>query len=205
MKKNIEVELRGPLTEEEYNKLKSFLIKKANNKSHKNRILIDYSSCLKGAKIRDRNIDIRARITNGTPEMIIKVGKWKGSDIRKEISVLLQKGQFSNLISAYAALGYRKGILCIRNILSYNYNNIEFALVEVPEHSYFFEAEILLSSEERARTAKKKIKETCTNLGLRLFSDTGWFNYIEKLNKEANTIFDIDKDGEDYFMKKYNI
>ncbi len=205
MKKNIEVEFRGPLTELEYKKLNTFFKKNAKKKTYKHRILIDYSTCLKDAKIKNRNIDIRARITNGTPEMIIKVGKWKASDNRKEISVLLQKGQFSNLVSAYAALGYRKGVLCIRNILVYNYNNIEFALVEVPGHSYFFEAEILLSSEERLETANKKIKETCNNLGLKLFSDADWFNYIEKLNKEANRIFDIDKDGEDYFTKNHNI
>lgn len=205
MKNNIEVELRGPLTKEDYDRLNNFFDQKAENKATKKRILVDYTTCIEGEDIRNRNIDIRARITNEIPEIIIKIGKWKGSDVRKEISVLLQKGQFSNLVQAYAALGYKKGILCVRNSMIYNYNNIEFALVEVPGHSYFFEAEIVASSEVEIKTVQNKIEEACKELGLNLFSDTDWFNYIETLNKEANTLFDIDKDGEDYFIKKYGV
>lgn len=205
MKENIEVELRGPLTKESYDKLKEFFNQKGEKKSIKKRILIDYTTCIEGEDIRIRNIDIRARITNDIPEIIIKIGKWKGSDIRKEISVLLQKGQFSNLVQAYAALGYKKGMLCIRNSMIFNYNNVEFALVEVPGHSYFFEAEMLVESKEGIEIAQEKINKTCRELGLELFSDVDWFNYIELLNKEANKLFDIDKDGEDYFMKHYNI
>ena len=205
MKNNIEVELRGPLTEEDYNRLNDFFNQKAEKKKTKKRILIDYTTCIEGEDIRNRSIDIRARITNEVPEIIIKIGKWKGSDVRKEISVLLQKGQFSNLVQAYAALGYKKGILCIRNSVIYNYNDVEFALVEVPGHSYFFEAEILASSEAEIKTAQNKIKEACKGLELKLFSDADWFNYIESLNKDANKLFDIEKDGEDYFIKKYGI
>ncbi len=101
-------------------------------KKDKRRLLIDYTSLLPNEKLEDRTLDIRARITNGEPEMIIKVGKWSGSDARKEISVQLKPGEFSNLVQAYAALGYRKGVLCERNSLVYDYQGIEFALVEVP-------------------------------------------------------------------------
>ena len=205
MKKNIEIELRGPLTKKDYTRLKDFFERKGENKAIKKRILVDYTTCIEGEDIRNRNIDIRARITNDIPEMIIKIGKWKGCDVRKEISVLLQKGQFSNLVQAYAALGYKKGVLCVRNSVIYNYKNIEFALVEVPKHSYFFEAEILVSPAEETKTAQEKIKKICKDLNLKLFSDTDYFNYIELLNKEANKLFDIDKDGEDYFIKNYKI
>ena len=205
MKNNIEVELRGPLTEEYYNQLNDFFNQKAEKKETKKRIIIDYTTCIDGEDTRNRSIDIRARITNEIPEIIIKIGKWKGSDVRKEISVLLQKGQFSNLVQAYAALGFKKGILCVRNSVIYNYKDIEFALVEVPGHSYFFEAEILASSEEEIKTAQNKIERACKELKLKLFSDADWFNYIESLNKETNKLFDIEKDGEDYFIKKYGV
>lgn len=205
MSKNIEVEFRGPLSKEEYIRLKSFLNKKGSKRLSRKRLFIDYSTCINGEDLRKRKIDIRARITNNIPEMIIKIGAWKGSDSRKEISVLLQKGQFSNLVQAYAALGYSQGVLGIRNSLIYQYQDIEFALVEVPGHSYYFELEMLVSSKGEIKEARRKIKEMCQNLGLKLFSDLEFFNYIEKLNKEANKIFDINKDGEDYFLKNFKI
>lgn len=205
MSQTIEVEARGYLTKVKYESLKAFFDKYGTNKFIKNRILIDYSTCIKGADIRDRHLDIRARITNEIPEMIIKVGKWKGSDTRKEISVILQKGQFSNLVQAYAVLGYKKGVLCIRNSLIYFFKNIEFALVEVPSHSYFFEAEICVVSETEVEKAQNDIKNVCKDLNIQLFTDQEWFNYIDVLNKEANKLFDIDIDGDDYFLKRYGI
>ncbi len=205
MKKVFEVELRGPLQKSKYDWLKRFFDGKGLAARTKNRILIDYSTCIEGEDIRKRNLDIRARITNKIPEMIIKVGKWKGGDVRKEISVLLQEGQFSNLVQAYAALGYKKGILCVRNSLIYVYDDVEFALVEVPGHSYFFEAEIAVSSEEETAAAKDKVGRVCRELGLTLFSDEEWFSYIELLNREANKLFDIDRDGEEYFAKEFGV
>lgn len=198
---HIEVEMRGPLSKLDFNRVKDFLEKNGKFKQRKERILIDYSTLIEGENIRNRDIDIRARITNGVPEMIIKLGKWKGSDSRKEISVLLQKGQFFNLLEAFGALGYKKGMLCTRNSLVYNYKNIEFALVEVPGHSYYFEAEITFSSEIETRRAEEKIRKTCKEMGLELFTDKEFFDYIETLNREANEIFDIDKNQERPFRR----
>ncbi len=52
--------------------------------------------------------------------------------------------------------------------------------------------------EERA-VCEEKIRKVCAELGLSLFSDAAFFAYIETLNREANKLFDIDVDGEDYF------
>ncbi len=149
---SIEVEMRGPLSKSELDRLKSFLSKQGTFKTTKNRLLIDYSTFLE-KDIRNRRVDFRARVTNGVPEMIIKIGRWGGSDTRKEISVLLQEGQFSNLVKAFSNLGYKKGVLAIRNSQVYEYEGIEFALAEVPNHSYYFEAELLISSENEVRDA----------------------------------------------------
>jgi len=194
--KNIEVELRGFLKNKEYLKLKSFLDKHAKFTKTKDRIIIDYSTCLPGGSIRERTLDIRARITNGNPEIIIKKGSWGGDEARQEISVQLQQGEFLNLLKAYAVMGLDHGILIMRNSLTYQYKGIEFALVEIPNHSFFFEAEIMASddvSEEIKDT--EYIKQVCGELGLTLFSKQEWFAYLDIINKEANDTFDFNKDG----------
>ena len=42
--KNIEVEIRGPLTKDEFDKLNTFLLNNGSFKEKKERVLIDYSS-----------------------------------------------------------------------------------------------------------------------------------------------------------------
>ena len=140
MEKNIEVEVRGLLSTAEYTKLKSFFADNAKKTEEKDRILIDYSTFLPGG-VEERKKDIRLRVTNGIPEIIIKIGEWGGSEARKELSVKTASGTFDLLTEIFAALGYEKGTLAVRNSHVYNYKNIEFALVEVPGHSYYFEAE----------------------------------------------------------------
>ncbi|MCX6715577.1 MAG: hypothetical protein NT077_01005 [Candidatus Taylorbacteria bacterium] len=103
--KNIEVEVRGPLSKTEFERLNSFLSKNATFKQKKERVLIDYSAGLK-----DRTKDIRVRETNGVPEIVIKLGSWGGSEKREEISLHLGKGSFDELVRAFGELGYTKGV-----------------------------------------------------------------------------------------------
>lgn len=74
MNKNIEIEIRGPLSKKEFKDLIRFFDAKGEKITEKNRILIDYSTFLKGG-VKDRQKDIRLRVTNGTPEIIVKIGK----------------------------------------------------------------------------------------------------------------------------------
>ena len=200
-----EIEARGPLSKEKYAELVELFEQNGFFKEKRERLFIDYSALLKGQEPERRNLDIRARITNGIPEIVIKSGKWQATNSREEVSCLLQKGEFSHLVKAFALLGYKKGVLCIRKSFVYEYQGVEFALIEVPDHSYFFEAEKMTQVKEESTIIINEIKTICTGLGLHVFSDAEWFDYIETLNKEANKIFDFEIDGENYFSEIYNI
>lgn len=80
---NIEVELRGPLSTVESAELISFLDQYAEKTNEKDRVLIDYSTFLPGG-ISERKKDIRLRVTNGTPEIIVKLGAWGENEQRKD-------------------------------------------------------------------------------------------------------------------------
>ena len=190
MTKNIEVEHSGPLTNEQAKELMAFFDEHGEKVTTKHRVLIDYSTFL-GDGLKHRKKDIRLRITNGNPEIIVKLGDWTSSNHRKELSVLTEAGSFDTLVQIYAALGYKKGMLCERMTEVYNYDGIEFAIVEVPGHSFHFEAEIM-ADENGIEVAKNHIQKVCKELGLEIFTDEGYIKYIEKLNKEANEVFDFD-------------
>jgi len=204
MDKKIEVEIRGPLSKEKFENLISFFESKGKKITDKNRILIDYSTFLEGG-IKNRQKDIRLRITNGIPEIIVKIGKWGGTEHRKELSVFTKPGEFDTLVEIFAALGFNKGALCVRKSKVYEYKGIEFALVEVPGHSYYYEAEKMADEKEDANNIISEIKNVCKYLGLEVFDKKQFFDYVELLNKEANEIFDYSTYTPNYFKNRFSL
>lgn len=204
MNKNIEIEIRGPLLKKEFFDLINLFEKEGKKITNKDRILIDYSTFLEGG-IKDRKKDIRLRVTNGIPEIIVKIGEWGGSEQRKELSVFTKPGEFDTLVEIFGELGFVKGMLCERKSKVYEYKNIEFALVEVPGHSYYYEAEIMAYKKEDPEKITKKIKKVCVDLKLSIFDKKQFFEYIEKLNKESNEIFDYRKYTANYFKNRFKL
>lgn len=204
MSKTIEVEMRGTLDSSAIPELVEKILSEGEFVQRKERVLIDYSTCLPEQGIEGRKLDIRLRNTNKLSEIILKTGAWGGSDARREYSVKTNDS-FDTLVQIYKLLGLSKGILCVRNIDVYTYKGVEIALVEVPEHSYFFEAEIELAETEGTEKAQATLKEVLNELGLVTYTDTEYFTYIELLNKEANTIFDANQESETYFKDTFGI
>jgi|JI9StandDraft_1071089.scaffolds.fasta_scaffold224554_1 predicted adenylyl cyclase CyaB len=204
MPKTIEVEMRGTLESLSIPKLVEKILSEGKFIQRKERVLIDYSTCLPEQGVEGRKLDIRLRNTNKVSEIILKTGAWGGSDARREYAVKTNDS-FDTLVQIYKLLGLSKGVLCVRNIDVYTYHGVEIALVEVPGHSYFFEAEIELAETEGTEKARAQLKEVLHKLGLTAYSDADYFAYIEVLNKEANTIFDSNQETETYFKDTFGI
>lgn len=202
MAKNIEIEIRGPLTKEKFDGLTDLFEKKAKKVAEKDRVFIDYSTFLDGG-VENRKKDIRLRVTNGNPEIIVKIGEWGGTDQRKELSVFTKPGEFDTLVEIFGELGFTKGVLGRRKSRVYDYQGIEFTLVEVPGHSYYYEAEKMVDVNEDQATITKEIHDRCKKLGLTFFDKKEFFNYINTLNKEANEIFDYDSYTPGYFKTRF--
>ena len=149
--------------------------------------------------------EFQNRVTNGTPELVVKIGSWGGTEQRKELSVFTKPGEFDKLTEIFAALGYKKGMLCMRKSKVYEYQEIEFALVEVPGHSYYYEAEKMASGEEDANKIIKEIKGVCADLELTVFDRREFFDYVHQLNKEANEVFEYKSDSVNYFQNRFKL
>jgi adenylate cyclase class IV len=205
MKKDIEVELRGLLTKEQYDSLNETLAGISVLKEEKYRILLDYSTFLPGEGIEDRQKDIRVRVTNGVPEIVVKLGSWGGSESRKELSFKGNPGSFDTLVEIFGNLGFTKAVLCERLTRAYDYKGVEFALVEVPGHSYYFEAEKMAHSEADMAEIESEIRTVCHELGLSILTKEDFFRYIDTLNKEANAVFEFDSHTENRFRDEFGV
>lgn len=204
MSKNIEIEIRGPLTKEKFDDLVRVFETRAKKTAEKDRVLIDYSTFLEGG-VENRNKDIRLRATNGIPEIIVKIGEWGGTEQRKELSAFTKQGEFDTLVEIFGELGFCKGMLCVRKSRVYQYKDIEFALVEVPGHSYYYEAEKMAHEKEDAEKIIKEIKNVCKDLNLEVFDKKQFFQYIDKLNKESNEIFEYKNYTPNYFKNRFDL
>ncbi len=202
MSKNIEVELTGALTEEQNERLIDFFTKNGEVGDAKHRVLIDYSTFI-GDGLENREKDIRIRITNGKPEIIIKLGLWNSSSHRKELSVFTEEESFDRLVQIFAALGYEKGMLCERTKRDFTYKGINFSLVEILSHSYHFEAKVA-TEEDNIEATKKHIEKVCEELGLTIYTDKEYFDYIAELNTTANEVFDFKNYTENYFEDRFH-
>ncbi|MCD6230185.1 MAG: hypothetical protein J7K00_05350 [Candidatus Diapherotrites archaeon] len=190
-----EVEFRGPISDRKYVELKRFLLDKGRFLGRKSRFLIDYSTFCEG--IRERKTDVRARVTDGVPEMVIKVGGWGACDERKEILVRAEKGGFLNVVEAYAALGYKRGMSAFRFMENFEFDGVVFALVEIPGYGFYFELEVVVENEVEISAAKEKLGKMCGLLELEVWGDEGFFDFIDQLNKNVNKVFDFDVHGKD--------
>lgn len=200
MEKNIEVETRVFLDEKARRALERFLKEKAQMKNDKERVFIDYSTFLEG--IGERKMDIRTRVTNGEVELIVKAGSF-GGGARTEASVFVAGNNLKNALQFMGALGYKKGVLGVRKIYTYQYEDIEIALQEVVEcegsvikekiWGAFAEFEIM-THEAGKDEALERIHSFISSLHLTVFTDEQWYSFVKKMNQEANGVFDIETD-----------
>ncbi len=206
MSKNIEVELRGPLTKMTFRNLQSFFKKQAKLLSTEERFFIDYSTLMKSQGIRNRSTDIRIRATNKIPEIMIKLGDWSDNKERKELSIKGKQGDFDTFVQIFAALGYTKGVQVhvVRQV--YRYKSIEFVLVDLFKGFYYlFEAEKMVSSKKEVTKTRNEIKKVLEELQLEVFTDEEFYGHIEKINREVAQIFDFKNYKDNFFKKKFTL
>ena len=205
MEKQIEVEFIGDIKKEQFDNLKVFFKKEGTYKKTKHRISFMYfkDKIPKDmSEIKLEDIDLRLRITNKKPELVLKQGLFTGAHARKEISINLSLEEFPVYIELLKALGWHLGVIYAVETLVYNYKNIEFSLVNIKDYGYNFEAEILTDEKEQAE-AKKKIMGVLDQLKLKPFDEAGLNKQCNDINNRKELQFDFSKQSFDTIKNKF--
>jgi predicted adenylyl cyclase CyaB len=180
---NYEIELRGILTPKKRDKLEKLLIKSGKKiRSYERTQWVLKDSWKNG-------LDLRIKKTNGILEFSLKIGN-PGVANRKEISLELPNNKFSEAKDFMKLLGYKKGIKAIRNANIYKYSGVEWAIIEIPGHGYYFEAERIAKNKKEHDRIENEIREIAESLGLKVLTSKETMDYIAKLDKEANELFE---------------
>lgn len=180
-----EIELRGPLNRSKYQSLLKFLRKNGKFVEHRRRAnyMFDHPK---------KQIDLRVRDTNGNIEMVLKVGHL-GAHRRKEITFDLGKIKLDDALAFLFHLGYRKGMTGLRISDIFQYRGIEFAVVKVPSHSYYFEVEKSAKTVANVPKLKKQLLQMTKKLSLRIFGKKEYDDYLDSMNRYASKRFLLKK------------
>jgi adenylate cyclase class IV len=186
MSSALEVELRGPIPADELLRIKAMLESEGSFKGTKNRYMVHFDP----ERTKKDGLDVRARITNGSCELMVKKGDM-GGGVRSEYPVPCADGSFVALCKALVAMGFTTGVGCHRVSDRYQIGDMEFAIIHVPGHSSFYEAELEVPEDE-IDAAKTRINTWLTEHRLRVYSKEEFDGYVETLDKEANDALDFE-------------
>lgn len=201
----VEVEHRGYLNKERFNKLNKFLKKNGKFLGKKDRFSVIYSS-YRGKETFELSkkspIDLKVRITNKKAELVLKYGKWSGQDARKEFLFPIDSKKFEEMIDFLFILGFYYGVLQATRTYCYLYKGIEFAVVKVPNWGYYFEAEIV-ASQDSVKSANKKITLVCREIDLEVLNDKDFCELLDSLNNRPGYRFNFKKQKFSEIKKRF--
>lgn len=205
MEKQIEVELMGNLTKEKFLELRSLFGKEGVFKKDKRRLSLMYfrDRIPKDLiEIKDELVDLRLRITNSTPEIIIKYGLFTGSHAREEISINFDIKDFEKYINLLKYLGWHLAVIYSTKTYVYDYKGIEFSLVEIKDYGYNFEAEIITEI-EKSEDAKRKLTAFCEEIGLKPFNESELDKQCNGINNKRELQFDFNKQSSNKIREQF--
>ena len=201
----IEVEFIGGVSKEEFEKLKRFFKEKGVYKETKRRISFMYfrDKIPKDiSEIGDEEVDLRLRVTNKKPELVLKKGLFTGTHSREEISIKFPKKEIEKYIKFLSILGWHLGVIYATEIFVYEYKGVEFSLVNIKDYGYNFEAEMLVEKGGE-KDAEKKIKEILNELNLKPFDKKGIDKQCNEINNRKELHFDFSKQKFEEMKKRF--
>ncbi len=178
----VEIEFRGPLTKNKFQELFKFFRKKTRfARKTKRKTFVFFTN--------DKTLDLKVRTTDGVSEIVAKKGFW-GARKREEIILPIKTDLIKAAQKFLALLGYKKGIIAIRETYIFKYKNIEFSLVKCPKNYYFYEAEFI--GNKAIKNPEKHVKKILESLGLKVWSEKEVYDFLMWGNKKIDKHFSLD-------------
>ncbi len=204
--KQIEVEVRGKIERDNFENVLEILRETAEFRKEKKRLsFIHFPSdkaSVRNEDIREDPIDLKVRITDKKAEMVMKYGRWGVEENRRELLFPIESDKFSDALDFLKYLGWNHGVLMDTTTYVFDYNEIEFAIVKSGEHCYF-EAEKLCEQECEAKDILKEIKQACDKLGLKLFEEKEFIDFLNTMNERQDRLFNLEKQSFDEIKENF--
>jgi adenylate cyclase class IV len=187
----IEVEIRGELTKDEFEKLNSFLESNGKLLEVQDREMIllrDTPGYNEDPTLRD--VDIRIRRTNGQTEIMVKEKKSEGNVARSEHSFAMGEISLDSAKSFVKYFGSKKGQWMHRKKKVYDWEGVNWSLVEAVPGIFYFEAEKEVDEKEDLEKIKEELHKIATNNNLKVMTLDEYKSFIKMLGEKVNKYID---------------
>lgn len=174
MQKNIEVEVRGVLTKNQFLKVKDFLDKNSQTKEFDNKNT--YFFIIPGfiLKVTDEISKKDAKIT-------LKIGN-ETLNILKEYEIKIPKDSVENAVTIFKELGFNKVNYVRQTRTNYTYKQKVISLKYTPDWGYHFEIETMVKTEIEGEIAKKDLLKLCNELNITAMTADQIKKKIDEIN-----------------------
>lgn len=180
----IEIEFRGPLTKVGFRKLLGFLKKNGKFvKKTKRKTFVFFTN--------DKTVDLKVRTTDGQSEIVVKKGFW-GARKREEIVLPIKTKLVEVAQELVAALGYKEGVIALRESQIFVYQGVEFSLVKFPKNYSFYEAEF--AGGQSIKDPEAHVERILKSLELEIWSEKENYDFLMFCNQKIDKHFKIGKE-----------
>lgn len=182
-----EIEIRGKINKEEFEKLQTFLKTKAKLIDNYDRLSVDVSE---GFDPKTRvwqipgQVDLRIKKSGKIEKIVAKVGHYASKN-REEIEVEIKDGEFINALKLFEALGFTTGMIYQWKSRLYQYGEFEIKINEYPNEYYDWEIESSNPESDPDELAKE--------LSLHPFTEEEFQKEIEWKNNNLNELYSLER------------
>ena len=156
-----EVEIRGPLTEREYQRLLKFLKKNGQLLKEGEQMVVFFEM---------RRHVMNLKKDHKREKIVLKLGEWQKGN-REEIEVVLRKGQFGNALKLFKGLGYKKGYRIPAFRQDFLYQGIQISLKTKAVIGTHYEMETLSVGQKGVGEKKRNLLAVARSLKLKVWSE----------------------------------
>jgi len=185
-----EIEIRGKVNKDEFEKLVSFLAKKAELVDEYNRLAVDISPGFDLDSKTWKNpsqIDLRLKKSGKAEKISVKVGHY-ASKKREEFEIDIKEGELTDALRLFEALGFKTGMVYQWKSRIYKYKDFEIKINEYPKEYYDWEIESLNSESDP--------DELANELSLHPFTEDEFQKEIEWKNNNLHDLYSLEKVSE---------
>lgn len=191
-----EIEIRGKINKDRFEKLKVFLAKNAVLSDEYERLTVDISPGFDSESKSWKNpteIDLRLKKSGKNEKISVKVGHYASKN-REEFEIDLKEGELTDALKLFEALDYKTGMIYKWKSLIYKYKGFEIKINEYPKEYYDWEIESL--------NPESDPDDLANELSLHPFSEEEFQKEIEWKNNNLHELYSLEKAAD--LLKKWS-
>lgn len=174
-KADIEVEIRGLLTESAHDNLIGFLDEHATDREQDDRDTVIF-------KTPGRTLKVSHEINKGRAKIAIKSGDITQDMSMKETEIYINVDQFPDAIHLFSELGFQSYPLSEQKRINYKYKGSSISVKWSPDWGHHYEIDQMVDNSVDAGETEERLVEIASELGLSVLT----LQEIEQIHNNIN-------------------